>query len=176
MDFNDDKLINEFEELKNEATFTLAMLSNLYGMTFSESRLFSFMYLENSPMTLDEMSQALGMSKTSMSTGTRSLLDAQMVERKWKKGTRKDLYLVEDDLYKTFSNAFIEKWKSIIHHNSRELKKILNQLEYLTEEANVDDLKSSILSYTQRINNIITFYKWLSDIFGEIQDKIENTI
>jgi len=86
---DDSQIKNEIEELKDEAIFTLAKLINLYGFTLSESRLFSTMFLENNPMTLDELSQSLGMSKTSMSTGVRSLLDAQMVEKKWRKGMRK---------------------------------------------------------------------------------------
>lgn len=173
MDQNDAQIISEFEEIKNEATYTLAKLINLYGLSFSESRLFSFMFLENNPMTLDEMSKSLGMSKTSMSTGTRSLLDAQMVERKWKKGTRKDLYIVEDDLYKSFSNGLIEPWKSLIQHNTKEFKKILKQSESLLETAVEPDLKNSISLYAKRIHHIIAFYNWLLETLNEIQDNID---
>ncbi len=171
---NDIQIINEIEEIKNEAIFTLAKLINLYGLTFSESRLFSIMFLEDNPMTLDQMSQSLGMSKTSMSTGVRSLLDAKMVERTWKKGMRKDLYMVEEDLYKTFSNTFIDHWHSIIHHNTKIFNEILVQLNTLSAEVTDIDLQVSLSQYSQKIDSIIHFYKWLGEVFKEIQEKIEN--
>lgn len=167
------QIINEIEEIKNEAILTLANLIHLYGLTLSESRLFSIMFLENNPMTLDEMSQALGMSKTSMSTGVRSLLDAQMVERTWKKGIRKDLYMAEEDLYKAFSNAFIDQWHSVIQHNIKEFSEISKQLDNLLPRAEDTDIQTSISQYSKKIANIIDFYKWLGEIFKDIQEKIE---
>ncbi|QUH21483.1 GbsR/MarR family transcriptional regulator [Alkaliphilus sp. B6464] len=171
---SDIQIINEIEEIKNEATLTLTKLINLYGLTLSESRLFSIMFLENNPMTLDEMSQSLGMSKTSMSTGVRSLLDAQMVERIWKKGIRKDLYMVEKDLYKTFSNAFIENWHSAIYHNTKTFNEILEQLNILSQTVEDPELQIALSQYSKKIDSIIHFYKWLAEVFKEIQEKIES--
>jgi len=170
---NDQQIINEIEEIKNEAIFTLAKLINLYGLTLSESRLFSFMFLENNPMTLDEMSQSLGMSKTSMSTGVRSLLDAQMVERTWKKGMRKDLYMVEEDLYKTFSNTFIEQWHSVIHNNTKAFNEISKQLNTLSPQVEDADLQIALSQYSKKIDGIVHFYRWLAEVFKEIEEKIE---
>src|SRR5690625_1207229 len=102
------KFLDEIEEIKNKATFALAKQINLYGLTLSESRLFSLMFLEATPMTLDDMSKSLGMSKTSMSTGIHSLQDAKMVEQTWKKGVRKDLYKAEENPYSTFANTYLE--------------------------------------------------------------------
>lgn len=55
-------------------------------------------------MTLDEMGVEMSMSKTSMSTGVRTLLDLKMVNKVWEKGSRKDLYVVEYDWYQTFTD------------------------------------------------------------------------
>src|SRR5699024_10463323 len=101
--------IDDVEEIKDKTVLVLSNFIKSYGLTPSESRLFSVLFLEEVPMTLDEMRQSLGMSKTSMSTGVHSLLDAEMIEQIWKKGVRKDLYQAENNLYKTFSNTFIEK-------------------------------------------------------------------
>lgn len=173
---NDDlQITNKIEDIKDEAIFTLAKLINLYGLTLSESRLFSTMFLENNPMTLDELSQSLGMSKTSMSTGVRSLLDAQMVAKKWKKGMRKDLYIVEEDLYKTFSSAFIEQWHSVIHQNTNMFKEILEHLNNISSQVDEEDtnLQDSLSQYSQRIGSIIEFNRWLAELFKDIQEKIE---
>ena len=49
------------------------------------------MFFHNEPLTLDDMTEELGMSKTSMSTSVRALSDLKLVERAWKRGVRKDL-------------------------------------------------------------------------------------
>lgn len=169
------QLLQLIEEIEDESAFTLAKLVSLYGFTLSESRLFSLMYLESNPMTLDEMSKSLGMSKTSMSTGVRSLLDSQMVEKTWRKGTRKDLYIVEDDLYKTFSNAFIKQWLSVIANNTKTFIKLSKRLNNLSKETENPEVKNSILKYSKKIDDVINFYKWLEEIYKDIQDKIENS-
>lgn len=79
-------------------------------------------FFSEEPMTLDEMSNALGMSKTSMSTGIRSLLEANMVERVWERGIRKDLYKTENDWYKSFSNVFINRWKNATELNKEAIE------------------------------------------------------
>lgn len=176
MSTNENQIINEFEEIKNESIFTLSKLINLYGLSLSESRLYSILFLENSPMTLDEMSQSLGMSKTSMSTGVRSLLDTQMVEKTWKKGIRKDLYIVEEDLYKAFSNSFIDQWHSAINHHMKTLKEISNQLSDLSDKNSDLDLQKTISQYSQKINMIIDFYKWLLNTLKVLQENIDDRL
>ncbi|MBP1925676.1 DNA-binding transcriptional regulator GbsR (MarR family) [Sedimentibacter acidaminivorans] len=172
---NNNKLIsNEYENIKNESISTLSKLINLYDLTLSESRLFSIMFLENNPMTLDVMSQLLGMSKTSMSMGIHSLLDNKMVEKVWKKGTRKDLYIVEQDLYKVFSDTFLDEWNFVIKRNLKTFNELLIQLNNLSTKSADSEIQESILQYQLKIDSIITFYKWLSLILVEIQGKIED--
>lgn len=167
-------VLNEIEEIKNKAVFTLTKFINLYGLTLSEARLFSIMYIENRPMTLDEMSNSLGMSKTSMSTGVRSLLDAQLVERRWKKGIRKDLYSVEENLYKSFSNNFIEHWLTETQHSIKTFNEISKQLRVLSQKVEDTSKQNSLTQYIQKLDNIIRFYEWLAETFREIQAKIES--
>lgn len=64
---------------------TLARNMDLYGITMSTGLLYGTLLFQDKSMTLDEMGEALGMSKTSMSTGVRTLMDLNMVEKIWKK-------------------------------------------------------------------------------------------
>lgn len=68
---------------------TISQNMNLYGITPSVGRLYGLLYFQAVPMTLDEMKEELGMSKTSMSTSVRNLLELKMVEKVWRKGSRK---------------------------------------------------------------------------------------
>lgn len=56
----------------------------------------------------------MGMSKTSMSTGVRTLLDLKMIDKVWGKGTRKDLFEVVPDWHQNFSDYFSIKWRKAV--------------------------------------------------------------
>ena len=84
----------KFQQLSNEQKLEIAREKfiqsiaeniDLYGITDSIGRLYGTLYFSNEPLTLDEMREALGMSKTSMSTGVRTLLETKMVRKVWKK-------------------------------------------------------------------------------------------
>lgn len=167
------KIANQVEEIKNKATAALAKQINFYGLNLSESRLFSLMFLEDSPMTLDEMSGQLGMSKTSMSTGIHSLQDAKMVEQTWRKGVRKDLYKAEENLYSSFSNTYLEKWFSVIGNNKKIFNSISRDIATLLDKVEEDDLRESLVSYSLKIGEVLQFYTWLESMFRDMRDSID---
>ncbi|WP_409228442.1 GbsR/MarR family transcriptional regulator [Gudongella sp. SC589] len=168
------KIANQVEDIKNKATAALSKQINFYGLNLSESRLFSLMFLEDSPMTLDDMSKQLGMSKTSMSTGIHSLQDAKMVEQTWKKGVRKDLYKAEENLYASFSNTYLEKWFSVIGNNRKIFNSISRDIASLLEKVEDDELRESLMNYSHKIKGVLQFYTWLEAMFKDMKERIDN--
>lgn len=154
---------------------------DLYGVTLSVGHLYGNMFFENNPVTLDEMGQVMGMSKTSMSTGMRSLIDLKMVNKVWGKGSRKDLYAVEHDWYQTFTDFFIVKWKKSKEVNLVMLNRSLKELKGLSnEDPDNETLQQVINEDTHKINEAINYYGWLErliDTFesGEIYDFVPKT-
>lgn len=72
----------------------------MFSLNKTEAQLFVTLYLNGAPMTLNEMRDALGKSKTAMSYSIRRLLEFNLVERVFQKGVRQDLYEARQDLYK----------------------------------------------------------------------------
>lgn len=81
--------MEQLDKARERIIETIAQNIDLYGITPSAGRLYGMMYFHNDPLTLDDMKDELGMSKTSMSTSVRSLSDLKMVERVWKKESGK---------------------------------------------------------------------------------------
>ncbi len=98
----------------------------LFGLTTLEARLFAYLYLSEDAMTLDEMSEALGKSKASISTNIRSLAELNLVTRVWKKGVRKDLYEANSQLFKTFMTSYLRKWVDVARRQKSSLEEINN--------------------------------------------------
>jgi HTH-type transcriptional regulator, glycine betaine synthesis regulator len=151
---------------------------DLYGVTHSIGHLYGHMYFYNNPVTLDEMSQILGMSKTSMSTGMRTLMDLKMVHKVWEKGARKDLYVVEPDWHQNFVDYFSVKWRKSLEMNVSALKKSHAELTRLLQNHSDDQQLQRVLELDiQKIEHAIGYYRWLERLIesfetGEIYDFI----
>src|SRR5690606_18531235 len=117
---------------------------DLYGVTLSIGHLYGNMYFNQSPVTLDEMSSTMGMSKTSMSTGMRTLYDLKMINKVWGKGSRKDLYEVVPDWHQNFADFFSIKWRKAVEQNMSVLKRSFKEIEEM-EQLYADDPEFSKL-------------------------------
>lgn len=158
---HDDKEWIRYEETKEQFIQSIANNMNLYGITPSIGRLYGALYFSDEPMTLDDMREALGMSKTSMSTGVRTLQDMKMVEPVFKRGVRKDLYRTEADWYKSFAALFSRTWKKATETNIEEMIEAKEELLKLHEQTEDEELKESITEDLLRLEYARGYYEWL---------------
>ena len=93
---------NQLEKINNLTINEVTKTITMFNLNPSEARLFATLYIHESPMTLDQLGEALGKSKTTVSSGIRTLLELNLVDRVWKKGVRKDLYKTDDNLFHKF--------------------------------------------------------------------------
>ncbi|KRG11691.1 GbsR/MarR family transcriptional regulator [Lederbergia galactosidilytica] len=150
---------------------TIAQNIHLYGLTPSAGRLYGMMFFQRKPITLDEMKEELGMSKTSMSTTVRALSDLKMVERVWKKGVRKDLYQVEEDWYQSFIDLFSTKWMGAISVHKIAIKKSIKELKNLLEDEHTsEDVLELARVDIEKLDYIYAYYEWLERVVESFED------
>lgn len=144
---------------------------HLFGQPPSAGRQYSMLFFENKPMTLDDMAEELGMSKTSMSTSIRSLAESKLVERVWERGVRKDLYTVNDDWYQNFIDTFSLRWGrsislhlSAIRKSHKEMQKLIDDEE--TDEQVVELAKQDI----EKLIYMRNYYEWLERLVDAFED------
>ncbi|HLR02753.1 MAG TPA: MarR family transcriptional regulator [Virgibacillus sp.] len=147
--------------IMNNVINSFAKTIEMFGLTPMEARLFAYLFIEDEPKTLDEMGAAIGMSKTSMSTNVRRLLDLNLVSRVWRKGVRKDLYQVNAPLYKIFMDAYQKKWIAAVSHQLSSLENIENN-----QSKNDHQLKGQNKA---SLNEIIDFHKQLEQAFKKMR-------
>lgn len=167
----------KLEQARDRFITEIAKNIHLYNINSSIGRLYGTVFFAEEPMTLDEMSDSLGMSKTSMSTGIRALTEANMVERVWEKGIRKDLYKTEDDWYKSFSTVFITRWRNSTEMNMNAIRETKEMLEELLEKSESETIKERASNDLQKLVEAEAYYEWLTDVIalfetGEIFDII----
>ncbi|AIF42702.1 GbsR/MarR family transcriptional regulator [Virgibacillus sp. SK37] len=151
----------QLEEVMNKMIIEFSKTLELFGLTPLESRLFVYLYLADDPLTLDEMSEALGKSKTSMSTSIRSLFDLNLVTRVWKKGVRKDLYEANAQLFKSFSTIYISKWLDSTNHHKDTLMELRHEMDSPEKKA-VSKEKEKL---NKKLDEIIHFHVQIEELF-----------
>ena len=149
------------EETIEQFIQMIAKNMTLYGITPSVGRLYGMLYFSEEPMTLDDLRDALKMSKTSMSTGVRALAEMNMVEPAYRKGVRKDLYQSEEDWYKSFTSLFGDRWRHHTEKNIEEADQTMIELERLSSESDDQDLIDKIKSDIKRLRYARNYYRWL---------------
>ncbi|GAB1157375.1 MULTISPECIES: GbsR/MarR family transcriptional regulator [Paenibacillus] len=147
---------------------------DLYGVTLSTGHLYGLLFFADKPMTLDDMGREMEMSKTSMSTGVRTLLDLKMVNKVWSKGSRKDLYEVEYDWHQTFTDYFAIKWRKAVESNLQVLRKSIEELNRLIKD--LDEQADAELLHILKVdkNKVLqaeAYYKWLDRLIDTMEDE-----
>src|SRR5699024_2073234 len=87
----------------------------LYGVSETVGRVMATIYYSNKPITLDELSEEMGMSKMSMSNAVRELQEMEIVEKVYINNSRKHHYVVEQDYYQFFIDLFCSNWGKSIY-------------------------------------------------------------
>lgn len=147
---------------------------DLYGVTLSTGHLYGLLFFADKPMTLDDMGREMEMSKTSMSTGVRTLLDLKMVNKVWSKGSRKDLYEVEYDWHQTFTDYFAIKWRKAVESNLQVLRKSIEELNRLVEDLDKEadaELIQILMEDKHKVLQAEAYYKWLDRLIDTMEDE-----
>lgn len=72
-------------------------------------QIYALLFLAEEPMSLDEISERLGVSKSNVSINIRMLEDYNLVRKVWVKGSRRDYYAAERVYPKKVLKDFLDK-------------------------------------------------------------------
>ena len=96
------------------------------GFSPIAGRLFGVLLLSAEPLSLDELAETLGVSKASVSTDARRLLERGIVERVSRPGDRRDYYELAPDFFAQIIRSRISRWRRL-----HDLARAMKQEEYI---------------------------------------------
>lgn len=89
--------------------------SALLGMiNRAGGQIYALLFLSDEPLSLDEISKRLGISKSNVSINIRLLEDMNLVRKVWVKGSRKDYYAAERVYPRKVLGDFLSKIRNTI--------------------------------------------------------------
>ncbi len=83
------------------------------GFTRIGGRLFGHLLLAERPLSLDEIAETLQVSKASVSTDARRLLEKGVVVRSGKPGDRRDYWEIAPDFFASLMQYRVERWRRL---------------------------------------------------------------
>ncbi|WAA12906.1 GbsR/MarR family transcriptional regulator [Fervidibacillus halotolerans] len=157
------KEINEkLTDIEERIIDTFAENMRTYGIPPTVGRVLGIMYMNRKPMTLNDLSEATGMSKTRMSQVVREMVDYNIAYKVFEKGVRKDLYNVEQDYYQRFISLFSSSWQKVIKKNKKMGKKIYEELTEIQKNENLDSVtEEKIVALLKETERWLAYYDWL---------------
>lgn len=99
------------------------------GVPRSTGQIYGLLFSSHRALSLDDIAEALTLSKTSASTGTRQLLGLNLVRQVWLPGERRDYFEARTDLSEVFRANFHTLVKPRLEEAERRLQAIGEQLE-----------------------------------------------
>lgn len=114
------------KEIENEIINEYAQAYSSLGHSSLMGKIVALLIISPKPMSLDDISERLEMSKGPVSQISRTLKDHKLIEKVWIPGDRKDYYRATDDI---FGQAFLNYSKSMMH-NRQIAEKFLDETQY----------------------------------------------
>jgi len=127
------------------------------GLPTLMGRIVGLLLFVNKPITLDEITEQLNVSKGPVSQVMRRLRDHNIIQRKWIPGDRKDYYQAESDI---FGNAFRNQI-SLTKQNLDLVGKYKAKLK--------TDNDPELEAFSERIEEMSQFYILMKDHFQRFQ-------
>ncbi len=99
------------EEIRESTMEAMGRITSFWGFSKIMGQMYGLLYLSSKPLTLDEMSESISVSKGNVSINIRALERWNMVKPVWVKGDRKDYYEAETDFWKIVKGVLREREK-----------------------------------------------------------------
>lgn len=166
-----DHPIEKVTEAKEQFIEKIADNMHIFGVPMTVGRVLGIIYMNRKPMTLDELSEATGMSKTRMSQVVREMIDLNIAEKVFEKGVRKDLYNVEQDHYQTFISLISSNWRKAVAKGKNFEQRWRQEIsEIKSAESLNEQLEEDINKLLKETKLWLEYYDWI----GRLVDFFES--
>lgn len=147
--------MNEIDDIIEGFVESAGSLGASLGISKVVAQIYSLLYLSQEPLTLDDISEKLKMSKGNVCMNIKYLEQWNAVKKTWKKGSRKDYYTANLDVEK----IILQRIKEGI---DRRLEDFIRSIEHIEKKVklqeNGKENKEFIRNMQERIKKIRDFH------------------
>ena len=150
----------KFSKSQVEFIKTVTRVCQKVGLPRTFGEIYGLIFLSEEPLSLDDISNLLAISKGSASSGTRRLLELQAIKQVWIAGSRKDYFEMRLELREVLKECYTRFVKPNL---SKSTKKILWIKELLNDDFKSGEINESSYTLTiKRLNEVEKIEKKIS--------------
>lgn len=131
----------------------VSKLSESFGLNKFIAQLYAVLYLSDKPLSLDDITEKLRVSKGNVSINIRELEKWGAVKSVWVRGSRKDYYEADLDIKKVFSNKLRLGLQKRLGEVSNMIDEFKTIIESSADDLSVEDKKVA-KAYLDRMKKI----------------------
>ncbi|WP_298787448.1 GbsR/MarR family transcriptional regulator [uncultured Marinococcus sp.] len=172
------QLLEQLNETERQIADRISDNMNTFGVSSTIGRLLGIIYMNREPMTLDDLAEATGMSKTRMSQVMRQMISLNIAEKEHVKGSRKEHYNVENDYVQTFVSLFTTNWREVISKNRQFANKLQREIDEIAAASDGSpEVDQKITELRKELDEWVAYYNWISRLVeffesGDIFDAV----
>ena len=153
---------NELLEAQDIVLAKISTICNKFGLNNIMAQLYAVLYFSGKPVSLDDMVDRLKISKGSASINIRALERYGAVRRVWIKGSRRDYYEAEADIYKVVTDRI----KSMTKSRLSEVGDMIDAstIAFNSVSAKVGD-EEEVIVLKERLNKLRELYTKARNLF-----------
>lgn len=150
------------KEIQEGLMEAMGRITSFWGFSKIMGQLYGLLYLSPKPLTLDQMSESLSISKGNVSINIRALERWNMVKTVWVKGDRKDYYEAEIDFWKIVRGVLREREKKEFDLALDSVSSLLNKAEQARKQAK--DAETAFAA--ERLKKLEDFIQTMDKLVG----------
>jgi DNA-binding transcriptional regulator GbsR (MarR family) len=153
---------NSVQEIREGLMEAMGRITSFWGFSKIMGQLYGLLYLSPKPLTLDEMSESLSISKGNVSINIRALERWSMVKAVWVKGDRKDYYEAETDFWKIVKGVLREREKKEFDLALESVSKLLQKSMAVQKVTKTEEAAFA----TERLKKLEDFIQTMDKLVG----------
>ncbi|MBI2082943.1 MAG: MarR family transcriptional regulator [Deltaproteobacteria bacterium] len=167
-DKKSEKTSSKLDEVRDRLIESAGKISaNMLGMVSKVGgQIYSLLFLSRNPLSLDQISEQLKVSKGGVSVNVRMLEEAGLVRKVWVKGDRRDYYEAQRDYPRKLLKDFFDRVRRGIEDSTRVIHRCLAELEQGSKGLKGEEVEDAQFMELQ-LQLLSAFYNAASHIFDD---------
>jgi len=134
----------DFYSCRDKFLESWSSMASQWGISKSMSLVHASLLISPEPLCADALMEKIKLSRGSINTNLRALMDWGLVHKKYLPGERKDHYYAEKDMWTIFRQI-------LIHRKQKELKPLLETLQTFSE---IEDDSQEAQEFTKVVRDL----------------------
>lgn len=141
-------------------------LGSTWGLNRTVAQIHAMLYLSPTPLTAEEISDTLGIARSTVSTGLRELLGWGVIRMVHQLGDRRDHFESIADIWEMFRVILRERKRREIDPAVYVLKEMVADLQDESEDLHAEE----------RLNEMLEFFEVITTVFNQMEQLPTSTL